>query len=85
MKPRVPDTEDGVQIFVEHMSPSLQEEMCPFGRPLHLLTFHQLLTHDAIDDRFHTRCTDGVPLAIAFAEVGDERLRAHKVVSCVDQ
>ena len=37
MKPRVPATEDGIQIVVERTSPSLQEEMCPFGRPLHLL------------------------------------------------
>lgn len=48
--------------------------MCSLGRPLHLLTFHEPLAHDLMNRRFHKGCTDRVPLAIAFAEVGDERL-----------
>jgi hypothetical protein len=48
-KPRIPATEDFLQIVVEHTSPSLQEEMCAFGRPLHLLSLDEALADDLID------------------------------------
>ena len=69
MEPRVPATEDGIQIVVEHASSSLQEEMCPFGRPLHVRSLDKAFADDLINGRLHKRRADRVPLTIAFAKV----------------
>lgn len=46
--------------------------MCARLRPPHLLLFHHALANNFIDGQLGERCGDGLPVAVAFAIVGDE-------------
>ena len=71
-KLRIPSPEHRLQISIQDLGPRLQEQVCPFGGPLHLLAFLKAFADDLINRRFHKGCTDDVALAIPFSEVGDE-------------
>src|SRR5712692_3786647 len=68
----IPATEHTRQIAIQDFGTCLQQQVRPLERPLHLLALYKVFAHDLVDRRFHKGRANGVPLAIAFAEVGDK-------------
>lgn len=60
---RIPITECGIEVTIEHLGPSLKEQVRSLGRPLHLLFFHEPFADDLIDGRLHKRRADPITLA----------------------